>query len=117
MSMQSADKQATVNIANGVITGVTPDPIKMGTGQNQHIIWSIASSDPNSGNYSFPGDGIALKADSGGQFTKVGPQANGKMFKMHNRNSDRVSYQYTVNIMNGATPLAPLDPAIDNGDG
>ncbi len=115
MSTQDADKQATVNIANAVITGVTPDPIRMGTGPNRHIIWSIASADQNAANYSFPDDGIALKADPDGQFTKLGPQANGKKFRMHNKNSDITRYQYTVRIMNGTTALAPLDPAIDNG--
>lgn len=120
MAIQSAnnhaDKKATVNIANGIIKGVTPLGIKMGTTPNQQIEWSIDSSDPNT-NYTFPDNGIEIKpgTDPDAQFTKIGPIANGKKYQLHDRNSDAISYSYTVRIMNGTTPLPPLDPTIDNG--
>ena len=112
---QDADKKAVVNIANGVITGVTPPGIKMGTKRKQHIEWSIESEDRNV-NYTFPGDGIVIKSDPNGQFYDGGKvTGDDTKYKWHDNNSDTISYKYTVNVMNGTTPLKPLDPTIDNG--
>jgi len=116
MAIQSVDKTATVNILNGVITGVDPEHIKPGKGPNVNIIWSIASPDKDA-DYTFPDDGIVIKSDPDGQFTRIGPIANRKKYHVIDRNSDEIIYPYTVNIMNGTTRLAPFDPTIDNGDG
>ena len=117
MVTQDADKKAIVTVVNGIITGVDQDPIKMGTTPNQKIEWSIRSADANA-NYTFPANGIVFGpgVDPGGQFNKIGPVANGKKYQWHDKNSDIHRYKYTVNIMNGTTPLAPLDPIIANGE-
>ncbi len=116
---KDSDKKAVVKIVKGTITEVCPDPIKMGTKPNQEIEWSIDSTDPNA-DYTFPDNGIEFKLGSGpdplGQFTKIGPIGNGKKFRIQDKNSDKQLYPYTVNIMNGTTPLTPLDPMITNGE-
>jgi hypothetical protein len=112
-----ADKKATVNIVDGIIKSVDPDPIKMGTNQNQIIEWSIASTDPDAKNYTFSNNGIEIKpgTDPGGQFT-LRATGNAKKFRLHDKNSNKQRYGYTVNVMNGTTPLRPLDPIIGNGE-
>lgn len=96
-----------VTISNNAIA-VNRDPIRMGKLKNQVIEWTIKTA-----GWTFPDNGIVIDSDTDGQFSESGPIANGRKYKLHNKNSNGKRYKYTVNVTRGGSALS-LDPMIMN---
>ena len=98
-----------VTVALGKYIVVDQEPI-VNRDKNVFIEWELP---PAPSPYRFPGHGIVI-ANSGGQITGCGVIQNGFVFRCFVINSQPGRYKYTINVMDGATPLAPLDPWIFN---
>lgn len=97
---------ATVTIANNVVS-VTPDPLPAGPGNNVNLQWNI-----NTNGWTFPSNGIVI-TNPGDQFSDPEVKNNGKQFKWKDKNTNSLSYKYTINVSNGTSTLS-LDPTIEN---
>ena len=106
-----ADKGATVSVVNGVIS-VVPDPIEVGPGKDSKLTWTL-DNDAEKAGWRFTGNGIDI-AGNNGEFDTPEQKDGGKKFKWNDKNRNKLSYKYTVNLVNGAQTLSK-DPAIQNG--
>ena len=97
---------ATVTIANNIVS-VTPDPLPAGPGNNVNLHWNIVTD-----GWTFPPNGIVI-VNPGDQFSDPKVKNNGKQFKWKDKNSNDLSFKYTINVTNGTTTQS-LDPTIVN---
>jgi hypothetical protein len=108
--------KVSVDVTSCVITP-KPDPLYV-KGEN-NIFWELNST---SQFYQFLDDkSVALKAASS-EFDQPEVQANGKKFKLHDKNSlaGENKYPYWIKVQRwimfqGWTDCPPLDPVIING--
>lgn len=90
-------------------------------GKNIDIFWELDSG--SAGSYRFnDGDGIKLKQNDP-EFDQPESQANGKKFKLHDKNSkakpgEKISYPYNIKVqrlfLGNWFDCPPLDPIIVN---
>ena len=98
---------------------ITPNPSSLAvTGKNINIFWELDAASASS--YRFPDDGVKLKTPSA-EFDQPEAQANGKKFKLHDKNSlpGQNSYPYTIKVQKQTlfifwSDCPPLDPTIIN---
>ena len=96
---------------------ITPDPPALPvTGKNINIFWELGIW---SQFYRFPDDGVKLKTSSP-EFDAPEAQANGKKFKLRDKNSlsGQYTYPYTIKVQRLVwfqwVDCPPLDPSIVN---
>jgi hypothetical protein len=108
-----------VAVTNCVITP-TPDSLTV-TGKNINIFWELDNASTASFRFRDT-DGVKLKQPDS-DFDEPQSQANGKKFKLHNKNSkaapgQQISYPYMINVQRFVPPnwvdCPPLDPVIIN---
>lgn len=108
-----------VSVTNCVITPA-PDSLLV-TGKNINIFWELDAASTASYRFSDT-DGVALK-NPDSDFSEPQSQANGKKYKLHNKNSkakpgEQLSYPYKINVQRLVPPnwvdCPPLDPVIVN---
>ncbi|GEM_PF-2011071 len=101
-----------VTVTNGQISAPgKSDVLEMkGKGRAVQIQWVLDSSD-----WTFPQDGITISGNAG-QFTQLGPIAQGARYQCVDANSDSTRYQYTIKLVNAKNPnqTITLDPYIKN---
>lgn len=96
-----------VSVANNQVS-VDRDPLDLrGMGPTITIQWLIATQ-----GWTFPANGIVI-TDNDGQFHDGHMAQQGTRYIWIDNNSGGKTYKYTVNVMNGSTPLT-LDPSIIN---
>jgi len=100
---------------NNCFISPTPSslPVKA---KNVNIIWELDND--SAANYRFTeADGIKLKQDDP-EFSQPEAQANGKKFKLHDKNSKAKSYPYNIKVqrlvLGNWFDCPPLDPIIVN---
>jgi len=102
------DHFVSITVTNDKIDAPSPDPVRI-AGRGHVIHWEIKTP-----GYSFASNGIVIHGDDAGEFDGGHSAEQGKKFQVNDKNSFQKTYKYTVNVMKGATPLAPLDPSIVN---
>jgi hypothetical protein len=104
-------KEVRISVKNFAIS-VEPETVKMGKGSNQYIQWEIVTH-----GWEFPEfeDGIEVKGDHG-EFSNGRLNETGTIYILHNKNSHKHFYPYTIKVTNGKTTLV-YDPGIANGGG
>jgi hypothetical protein len=101
---------------------ITPTPASLPvTGKNINIFWELDRA--STASYRFrETDGVTLKKPDS-DFDQPQAQANGKKFKLHDKNSkakpgEQLSYPYRINVQRSVPPnwvdCPPLDPVIVN---
>ena len=87
-----------------------PDPIGI-FAKNVEIHWDIASASPT---YTFAPNGIVVKEDKQEEFTGGHVAEQDRKFILHDKNTFKKDYKYTVNVKQGSAACRPLDPTIAN---
>lgn len=98
-----------VTVAVGKYIVVDQEPIVI-RDKNVFIDWELP---PAPSPYRFPGHGIVF-ANPGGEFEQCAVIHGGFVYRCFVKNTKPGKYKYTISVMDGATPLAPLDPWVFN---
>jgi hypothetical protein len=89
---------------------VSPEPLVFTPNQRDvTITWRLPKDSP----YTFPQDGIVIKAPEG-EFVRCAPSSNGKEFSCLNRHTKFGKYPYVIKVLDGGKPLDALDPFVLN---
>ena len=120
----ASDQTPVVVVANGEVTGVTPDPLRFNNSQGRvTIYWQAARGYRFATKNGIFVDGERIGGPRGRtesnqtEIVECGPaNAERTEFSCVNRNSRPGTYKYTVNLETvDGKPLKPLDPSIING--
>jgi hypothetical protein len=124
-----------VTIVDGRYITVSPEPLVFTKSQGSvRIVWHL----PRNSDYSFPDngivvDGVVTKRQSQdnrdgtrtdttlldgkqNEIIDCKPSADRKEFSCLNKNSKTALYKYTIRVLKGDKPLAPLDPYLWNDE-
>jgi hypothetical protein len=99
-----------VFVVSGQHVVVSPEPLVFPSGGSEvTIVWQL----PRGGSFRFPENGIVIDGAQE-EIVRCAPRAEGLEFSCLNRHTRPGKYKYTIRVLDGSKPLAPLDPYIVN---